>query len=99
MSRRRDPAPPKYEIDLHGMTVARATRRLEQELYTLRVRRETPVLVITGRGWGSPSGKAVLGPAIRAWLESPAGAALGVVRCHPVQRGGALVVDLSPPGD
>ncbi len=97
MSRR--PLEYEYEIDLHGLTVARALRRLKDELYTCRARRTTPVLIITGRGWGSPSGKAVLGPAVEAWLRGPDGAALGVVQCRREQRGGALLVQLSAPGD
>jgi DNA-nicking Smr family endonuclease len=86
---------PRFEIDLHGVTVARAKERLAQELYTCRVRRETPVLVIVGRGWGNRDQQSVLGPAIRAFLSGPEGRALGVVECRTVRRGGALLVRLA----
>ncbi len=97
MSRR--PAAHRYEIDLHGLTVERAIRRLEQELTVCRARRTTPVLVITGRGFGSAGQQSVLGPAIEKWLRGARGGALGVVQCRRVQRGGALWVELSRAGD
>ena len=86
---------PAHEIDLHGLDVARALARLEQELTFCRARRISPVLVIAGRGWGSSLGKPVLAPAARAWLEGPAGRALGVVDCRPTGRGGAFWVRLA----
>ena len=81
-------------IDLHGFRVETALRHLEQELTYCRARRISPVLVVTGRGWGSPGGRPVLAPRVRAWLEGPEGRALGVVECRPVARGGALSVRL-----
>ena len=91
----RHPLPePVYEIDLHGMGVATALSRLEGELTLCRARRMTPVLVITGRGWGSEGGRAVLAPAVKSWLDGDLGRALGVVECRPQHRGGAFWVRL-----
>lgn len=89
---------PRAEIDLHGATIARAKERLAQSLYTHRVRRETPVLVIVGRGWGNARQKSVLGPAITEFLRGPEGRQLGVVDCRSTRQGGALLVFLSEPG-
>lgn len=94
---RRDALPePARELDLHGLSVAQAKRRLEQELTLCRARRLSPLRVVTGRGWQSPGGRPVLAPAVRAWLEGPEGRALGVRECRVVARGGALWVRLEP---
>ena len=91
----RHPLPePVYEIDLHGMGQASALARLVEQLTFCRARRMTPVLVITGRGWGSEGGRAVLAPAVKDWLEGAEGRALGVVECRPQHRGGAFWVRL-----
>ena len=82
------------QIDLHGMRVESALRRLEQELTYCRARKVSPLLVVVGRGWHSPGQKPVLGPAVRKWLDGPGGKALGVADCQPVHQGGALLVRL-----
>ena len=94
MARRRELPKPVREVDLHGLTVARALARVEAELTYCRARRLSPVLVITGRGWGNPDGRSRLGPAVRAWLEGREGRALGVLECRVVSDGGALWVRL-----
>lgn len=96
MARRPTPEP-AHEIDLHGARLEPALRRMAQELYTCRVRALTPVLVITGRGWGSATGRSVLREEVEAWLRGSAGREAGVVQCKSVHKGGAFHVDLAPP--
>ncbi|MEZ5975489.1 MAG: Smr/MutS family protein [Planctomycetota bacterium] len=86
------------EIDLHGVTVARALVRLGQDLYMARARGERSVVVITGRGYGSRGGTGVLGPAVRDWLRGEAGRKLGVHSIESIAKGGALRVHLMPVG-
>ncbi len=86
------------ELDLHGLTVASALKRVNEELTYCRARRLSPVLVITGRGWGNPDGRARLLPAVRTWLEGREGRALGVRECRAVHEGGALWVRLEGGG-
>ena len=94
-ARRGDLPKPSREIDLHGLDVARALRKLEAELVFCRARRISPLLVITGRGWGSSGGKGVLFPAVRKAIEQRA-AEFGVVECRPAAKGGALWVRIDP---
>lgn len=79
-------------VDLHGLTVERALRRVAQALHTARVRRRPRLLVVTGAGWGNPDQKAVLRPAVEAWLRSPEARELGVKDVQRVHRDGALDV-------
>lgn len=94
MARRAHPEP-AYRVDLHGLGVERALARLERELAHCRLRGLSPVLVITGRGWGSAGGNPVLAPAVRRWLQGSEGRRLGVAECRPVHRGGALWVRIA----
>lgn len=87
--RRRELPEPAREIDLHGMPVARALKFLEHELTLCRARRISPLLVITGRGWGRADGRGVLGPAVREWLARR-GREFHVVEQRPTAKGGAL---------
>ena len=98
MARRTDLPEPVREVDLHGLTVARALKRLEEEFTFCRAGRISPVLVITGRGWGNPDGRSRLGPAARTWLEGREGRALGVRECRVVHDGGAIWVRLEDSG-
>ena len=98
MARPQELPEPVREVDLHGLTVPGALKRVEQELTFCRARRLSPVLVITGRGWGNPDGRSRLGPAVRTWLEGREGRALGVRECRPVHDGGALWVRLAGSG-
>lgn len=82
-------------MDLHGLTVAQALRRVAQALHTARVRRLARLLVITGAGWGNADNKPVLRPALETWLRGPEGRALGVKDVQRVHRGGALELRLS----
>ena len=97
MPRRALPEPAR-EIDLHGLDVPGALARLRSELAFCRARGISPLLVITGRGLGSPGGRAVLGPAVRSWLTGRAGRAAGVVECRSTSRGGALWIRLASRG-
>ena len=85
-----------HELDLHGLRVEPARRRLERELHACRVRGLGALRVIVGRGWGSPGQKPVLGPAIEAWLATPEARSLGVRSCSRAARGGALELRLGP---
>ncbi len=78
------------EIDLHGLTVDKATKRLHQKLYMARARGARIAIVITGRGFGSHGGNAVLRPAIESWLRGPDGQNLGVHSIQSVSKGGAV---------
>jgi DNA-nicking Smr family endonuclease len=93
---RRPPAPePDFTIDLHGLHSEQALRRLEQELHAARVRHMSYGVVISGRGWGSPTGKAVLTPLVLKWLQGPDGRRLGVRNARLVNKGGAVAIDLA----
>jgi len=88
---RSDPTP-ALEVDLHGHTVERAKRRLLQELTRARALRISPVLVVTGKGFGSAGGSAKLRPAVEAWLRGPDGRAVGVLGLTDAGKGGAFLV-------
>jgi DNA-nicking Smr family endonuclease len=81
-------------VDLHGLSVERALRRVTQELHTARVLHRTRLLVITGAGWGNPDRTPVLREAVERWLRSPEARALGVIDVQRVRKGGALDVRL-----
>lgn len=82
------------EVDLHGLHVEQALRRVAQALHAARVRGRRELLVITGAGWGNSDGKPVLRPRVEAWLRGPEGRALGVLDVRRVSKGGALAVRL-----
>jgi DNA-nicking Smr family endonuclease len=79
-------------VDLHGLSVEQALRRVAQALHAARVRGRTRLLVITGAGWGNPDQKPVLRPRVEGWLRGPEGRALGVKDVRRVHRDGALDV-------
>jgi DNA-nicking Smr family endonuclease len=79
-------------VDLHGLSVQQALRRVAQALHAARVRRRTRLLVVTGAGWGNPDWKPVLRPRVEEWLRGPEGRALGVKDVRRVHRDGALDV-------
>lgn len=82
-------------MDLHGLTVEQALRRVAQALHTARVRGWRRLLVITGAGWGNPDWQPVLRPRVEAWLRGQEGRAAGVKDVRRVHRDGALEVRLS----
>jgi len=83
-----------HEVDLHGCTVEQAERRLREELTRCRAGRQSPVHVITGKGYGSMGGNGVLKPAMTRWLQGPEGQKLGATLIREVNGGGALEVRL-----
>lgn len=86
-----------YQLDLHGLTRDEALAELPRFLRTARMKEQTAVLVITGKGNNSP-GEPVLQQAVAAWLRD-AGREL-VVEFTPAPRemggSGAFVVFLRP---
>lgn len=86
-----------YQLDLHGLTRDEGLAELPRFLRTARAKRQTAVLVITGKGNNSP-GEPVLQQAVAAWLRD-AGREL-VVEFAPAPRemggSGAFVVFLRP---
>jgi len=85
------------EVDLHGLTIEAALRRLVAEFTRARALRMSPVLVITGKGHGSAGGTARLRPAVEAWLRGVAGRSFGVQNLRDAGRGGAFMVDVVRP--
>jgi len=87
-----------YQLDLHGLTREEAVAELPRFLRTARAKKQTAVLVITGKGNNS-SGEPVLQQAVAAWLRD-AGREL-VLEFAPAPRemggSGAFVVFLRPP--
>lgn len=92
------PGPPPRRIDLHGLSRDQARRRAVQELHASRVRGEARLVLITGRGHGSRTGEPLLRDALETFLRDGPGRGLGVTNVVRVDRGGALQVDLSLPG-
>ena len=86
-----------YQLDLHGLTRDEALAELPRFLRTARMKGQTAVLVITGKGHNSTS-EPVLQQAVAAWLRD-AGKEL-VVEFAPAPRemggSGAFVVFLRP---
>jgi DNA-nicking Smr family endonuclease len=81
-------------LDLHGLGVDAALRRVAQALHAARVRGLQSLLVITGAGHGNPDAKPILRPRIEAWLRGPDARRLGVKDVRRVHRDGALEVRL-----
>lgn len=90
--------PTEREFDLHGLTLERATQRLQQDLYMARARGARSVIVVTGRGWNSHGGQSILRPGLKRWLQGPDGKALGVHSLESIAKGGAWRVHLLPVG-
>jgi hypothetical protein len=89
-----DPRDESEELDLHGLSVVEALRRVAQALHAARVRGRTQILIITGAGWGNADQRPVLRPKVEAWLRGPEGRAMGVKEVRRARGEGALVVNL-----
>jgi DNA-nicking Smr family endonuclease len=91
---RADDAPPA--IHLRKLTLDEALERLEHQLRLHRGHGRREVLVVHGRGHGSPGGVGVLGPAVREWCGAHPGL-VGSWREAPRRWGGpgAIVVVLT----
>ena len=85
------------EIDLHRLTTAQARRRVFQELHTSRLRRESGLVLITGRGYGNRAMEPILRRSLEEWLKGEEAARLGVIDFQVTAKGGALMVRISPP--
>lgn len=75
-----------------------ALRRLARELHACRMRRQTRLLVITGRGFGNRTQQPILRPRVEAWLRGAEGIRHGVADFELHSRGGALLVHLRAAG-
>ena len=86
-----------YQLDLHGLTRDEALAELPRFLRTARMKGQSAVLVITGKGNNS-AGEPVLQQAVAAWFRN-AGREL-VIEFAPAPRemggSGAFVVFLRP---
>jgi DNA-nicking Smr family endonuclease len=91
---REQPSEEEATIDLHGLTVAQAMRRVAQALHMARVRGWSRLLIVTGAGWGNPDQKPILRPRIESWLRGQEGRSAGVKDVRRVHKGGALEVFL-----
>ena len=69
---RRGGFPVDASLDLHGLSAGDARERLRAFLHDKRARGERCVLVIHGKGEGSPGGVGVLRGEISAWLSQGA---------------------------
>ncbi|MDF1799557.1 MAG: Smr/MutS family protein [Planctomycetota bacterium] len=87
--------PLEVQIDLHGLRPEVALGRLGQGLHAARVRGESEVLVVTGRGWGNRDQQPVLRQRVESWLQGPEGRRAGVRGFQQRAKGGALLVKLA----
>lgn len=93
----RPPRPP--EIFLRKCTFEEAMRRLDQQVRAHAAQGRREILVVHGKGRGSPDGQGVLGPAVREWcLAHPA--LVAAWRPAPPAWGGdgAVVLELAGGG-
>ena len=88
---------PQDEVDLHGMRVEEALRRLTGFLVSARSARLRTVLVITGKGLHSDDGRGVLKEAVERWLRDQGQGRVRAFQEAPRTLGGsgAYLVHLS----
>ncbi len=87
------------EIHLRKCTFAEAMQRLEQQVKAYAAQGRAEILVVHGRGHGSPDGQSVLGPAVREWCLKHPGLVRGWRPAQPSWGGdGAIVLDLNVRG-
>lgn len=90
----RDPAAPPA-IQLRKLRVAEALDRLAAQLRAYQRQGQRELLVIHGRGQGSPDQVAVLGPVVRDWCDAHPALVAGWREAPPRWGGaGAIVVTL-----
>jgi DNA-nicking Smr family endonuclease len=90
---------PCAELDLHGLGVASARRRVLEFVRTERRPSRALVLIVVGKGRHSAGGVGVLREALADWLTtSPAAAHVLAFRTAPPERGGSgsVLVFLAP---
>jgi DNA-nicking Smr family endonuclease len=84
-------APP--EIHLRKLRFEAALTRLEQQLRAFQRQGRREVLVVHGKGQGSPGGHGVIGPAVREWCDAHPGLVASWREAPPQWGGeGAIVV-------
>jgi len=76
-------------LDLHGCTEAEALFRLKRFVRECSEDRVSPIIVITGKGQHSPGKRAVLKPAVTAWLQSEGARYVRALGDAPRASGGA----------
>lgn len=84
---RRGEVPVDRRVDLHGFDAAGAERVVRQALEAAAAEDERCVLIVHGRGRGSPGGP-VLKSALPGWLAEPPNAALVMAFASSVPRDG-----------
>jgi DNA-nicking Smr family endonuclease len=86
---RRGQRPVDARLDLHGKTAVEARDEVARFLGAMRARGERCVLVIHGKGKGSPGGSGVLRGEIAAWLsQGPASAHVDAFASADADDGG-----------
>lgn len=84
------------EIFLRKCTFDEALRRLDQQVRAHAAHGHREVLVVHGRGLGSPQGQGVLGDAVRQWCVAHPQLVNGWRPAQPSWGGdGAVVLDLN----
>ena len=88
------PRPP--EIFLRKCTFEEAMHRLDQQVRAHAAQGRREVLVVHGKGRGSPDGRGVLGSAVREWCLAHPRLVRGWRTAQPAWGGdGAVVLDLN----
>ena len=83
-------------LDLHGHSAEEALKSLETFVTTSLGHGRRNLLVITGRGRGSPRGESVLKRVVRGWFRRRGGPLGAELRPAPAQLGGdgAFLIEL-----
>lgn len=84
------------EIFLRGCAYDQALQRLDQQVRAYVRQGRPEVLVVHGRGRGSPDGQSILGPAVREWCLAHPQLVVGWRPAQPAWGGdGAMVLELN----
>jgi len=84
------------EIFLRGCAYEVALQRLDQQVRAFVRQGRREILVVHGRGRGSPDGQSILGPAVREWCLKHPQLVVGWRPAQPSWGGdGAVVLDLN----
>ena len=87
---------PSHEIDVHGKNRRQAIDEVHQRLLRIRAgRKSCKVRIITGRGEHTPDGIAVLGPAVKEWLDSEGRRSVNVSDVQWARDRGSLLVQIT----
>ncbi len=96
-ARSENPSPPRPRLMLRKMPLDLALSRLHGFLIAKQALGTQELIVVVGKGRGSPDGIPVLAPAVRGWLEEHPELVAGFEEA-PLREGGAgaLLVRLRP---